>query len=67
MPEQQLHWHKASSSSSLNACVELARDGEWIALRNSRDVTMMLQFTRAEKVAFLQGAKGGEFDHLVDR
>jgi len=66
MQEYKLHWFKATPSSALNACVELARDREFIALRNSRDRATVLQFTHAEIAAFLRGAKMGEFDHLVD-
>jgi hypothetical protein len=67
MQENRLHWVKASSSATLNACVELADDGEGIALRNSRDTSAVLQFTRMELAAFLDGAKKGEFDHLIER
>ena len=47
-------------------CVELAESGEFIALRDSKAVEHgALVFTRAELAAFLDGAKRGEFDHLV--
>jgi hypothetical protein len=67
MQDSGLHWCKASFSAALNACVELARDGQKIALRNSRDTGVVLHFTPAELDAFLSGAKSGEFDHLLDR
>jgi hypothetical protein len=66
MQESQLHWFKASSSAALNACVELAADGKWIAVRNSRDTALTLKFTHAEIRAFVDGAKKGEFDHLIE-
>lgn len=38
-----------------------------IALRNARDPGgPALIFTYAEVEAFIEGAKGGEFDHLID-
>jgi hypothetical protein len=67
MQESPLHWFKASSSAALNACVELAADGELIAVRNSRDTVATLKFTHAEIRAFLDGAKKGEFDHLIEQ
>ena len=41
-------------------------DGQ-VAFRNSREPDgEVLIFTRAEMVAFMSGAKDGEFDYLVD-
>ena len=67
MQEPQLHWVKASASTAFQACIELADDGDWVAFRNSRDTAPVLRFTRTELAAFLDGAKLGEFDHLLDR
>jgi hypothetical protein len=67
MQEPQLHWVKASASAAFQACVELADDGDWVALRNSRDTSVALRFTRTELAAFLHGVKTGEFDHLLHR
>jgi hypothetical protein len=50
-----------------NACVELAADGEWVAVRNSRDTAVALKFTHAEIRAVVDGAKKGEFDHLIEQ
>jgi hypothetical protein len=61
-----LVWVKARASVAANACVELASDGEWIALRNTRDPDVVLQFTPVEIRAFLRAAADGEFDHLVE-
>ena len=48
------------------ACVELARDGEMIALRDSKNPDIApFRYTNREIAAFLVGAKRGEFDHLV--
>jgi hypothetical protein len=46
--------------------VELASDGAWIALRNTRNPDVVLRFTPAEIRAFLRAAADGEFDHLVE-
>jgi Domain of unknown function (DUF397) len=62
----ELTWIKAPQSVAANACVELAVDGEFIALRNSRDPSVVLRFTPAEMCAFLAGAADGRFDHLVE-
>jgi Domain of unknown function (DUF397) len=60
------HWVKASLSAGLNACVELAPYGGMIALRDSKDPDIFLRFTPLEIFAFINGARRGEFDHLVD-
>lgn len=65
MRDARLKWIKASRSVSANACIELALDGDAIALRNSRDPDVVLRYTHAELAAFLDGAKRGEFDHLL--
>ena len=62
-------WVKARKSGGNGGnCVELRRDGEAIELRDSKDAGRgpILRFTRAELDAFLDGAKNGEFDHLLD-
>ena len=65
-PEQSgLHWIKAIRSVGANACVELARAGNMIALRDSKTPHVHLLYTQAEVEAFLDGAKNGEFDHLL--
>ena len=61
-----LNWVKAKQSSAFNACVELAVDQEFILLRDSKDPDTVLRYTRPELAAFLDGAKRGEFDHLLD-
>ena len=66
MQERRLKWIKARRSYGSTACVELALDGDAIALRNSRDPDHVHRYTYAEFSAFLDGAKRGEFDHLLD-
>jgi hypothetical protein len=66
-PPKSLQWIKASASAGLNACVELAPSGDMIALRDSKDPDVTLRFTHLEVMAFIHGARRGEFDHLIDR
>ncbi|MGH3569696.1 MAG: DUF397 domain-containing protein [Pseudonocardia sp.] len=67
MPSKSLadaRWRKSSHSGAVGNCVEIAAlpSGE-MAFRNSRDPGgPALIFTQAEFVAFLGGAKDGEFD-----
>jgi predicted phage gp36 major capsid-like protein len=61
----RLEWIKASRSYALGECVELAVDGQVVALRDSKAPEIELRFTRAEMAAFLDGARRGEFDHLL--
>lgn len=67
MPPQQtgLKWIKSSRSYASSQCVELAVAGDMIALRDSKNPAVHLYYTRGEIDAFLDGAKQGEFDHLV--
>jgi len=60
-------WQKSVRSNSQGNCVELARlDHGEVAVRNSRDPEgPALIYTRAEMVAFIEGAKDGEFDRLI--
>jgi hypothetical protein len=57
-----LVWRKSRASESGN-CVEVAFGDESVHLRHSKSPTgPLLSFSRSEWVAFLQGARGGEFD-----
>ena len=59
-------WHKAALSVANGACVEIANVGAMIAMRDSKDRGgPVLMYTRAEWLAFLDGAKKGEFDDLI--
>ena len=70
MPADELgsvRWLKSHYSGG-GECVELATlsTGE-IAVRNSRfPEGPVLVYTPAEIAAFVAGAKGGEFDHMVN-
>lgn len=60
-------WRKSAYSGAVGNCVEVAAlSGGEIAVRNSRDPKgPALVYTREEIVAFLAGAKDGEFDDVV--
>ncbi|MFF3501234.1 DUF397 domain-containing protein [Streptomyces sp. NPDC003247] len=65
--ELDVRWIKSSHSNAEGNCVELAvLEGGGVAVRNSRDPEgPALVYTPAEVAAFVAGAKGGEFDHLL--
>lgn len=58
---------RKSTFSDNNGCVALGDlGGGIIGVRDSKDPEgAVLHFTRAEMMAFLQGAKAGEFDDLT--
>jgi Domain of unknown function (DUF397). len=63
-----LTWHKSSRSNPSGNCVEMAAlpGGAGIAVRNSRHPEgPALIYTIDEIAAFIEGAKDGDFDHLV--
>jgi Domain of unknown function (DUF397) len=60
--EDSIHWRR-SSRCETGACVEMARIGGTIAIRDSKDVAgPVLIFSAEEWAAFLAGARNGEFD-----
>jgi hypothetical protein len=63
---------KSSYSPEQQNCVRVGRVGAWIGMQDEKEYTVTapearttLGFTPAEFAAFLQGAKDGEFDHLI--
>ena len=66
MPNMGPRWIKARRSAGIGACVELTADGDGIAMRNSRRPDDHIHHSMAEFAVFLEAAKNGEFDHLVD-
>lgn len=61
-------WIKASKSGDQGACVEQRAADGLIEVRDSKAAGTgpVLRFTRQEFAAWLDGAKAGEFDHLLD-
>lgn len=63
---EELCWVKASASQPVGFCVEVAGHPDGVALRDSKSPEDGAHvFAREEFAAFLDGAKRGEFDHLV--
>jgi hypothetical protein len=63
---ESLSWLKAHSSSANGHCVEIASATGKIAIRDSKDPNgPILVYTPAEFRAFLDGARKGEFDGLL--
>jgi hypothetical protein len=65
---QDVTWVRSRRSAMEGNCVEMAAlPGGAVALRNSRDPDgPALIYTRAEIVAFLAGARDGDFDTVVE-
>jgi hypothetical protein len=64
-PHSTARWRVSSFSDGMN-CVEVAAIDGGIAVRDSKDPAgPVLHFTRGEILAFLQGAKAGEFDDMA--
>ncbi|MGD0700188.1 MAG: DUF397 domain-containing protein [Trebonia sp.] len=61
-----LSWIKANFSNHNGACVELAATSDKVAIRDSKDPGgPILVYTPIEFRAFLDGARNGEFDSLL--
>lgn len=59
-------WRKSVKTQNSGACVEVARVGGVIGVRDSKNPNgPVLEFTPTEFEAFLDGAAKGEFDDLV--
>ena len=55
-------WWK-SSYSSIGGCVEVAMQGDEVAVRDSKDPEgPVLEFSRSEWATFLEGIRDGEFN-----
>ena len=62
-----LSWVKAQFSSINGACIEIASTPGKIAIRDSKDPGgPILVYTPLEFRAFLDGARNGEFDSLLN-
>lgn len=58
------HWRTSSFCSS-SACLQIRRDGDRIAIRNTTRPEVVIVATPEEFRAWLDGARAGEFDDLV--
>jgi hypothetical protein len=59
-------WRKSIKTQNSGACVEVARVGDVIGVRDSKYPSgRILEFSLREFEAFLDGAAKGEFDDLV--
>jgi len=59
-------WIKANSSESEGQCVEMRRHAGAVEVRDSKNPEgPSLRHTKAEFAAWLDGAKNGDFDHLI--
>jgi len=59
-------WRKSRRSQNAGECVEVARAGDLIGVRDSKDPTgPVLTFTPDEFAAFLNGVAKGEFADLA--
>ena len=60
-------WIKAAKSTASGSCLEVRRHAGMIEVRDSKEHGKgpSLRFTAAEFDAFLDGARNGEFDHLI--
>jgi hypothetical protein len=55
-------WRK-STLSNANGCVEVAIQGDGVAVRDSKDPSgLVLEFSRHEWAAFLGGVRAGELE-----
>ncbi len=65
MPSKPLNWRRSDRCSN-GACLEFAATGNGVLFRDSKDPNgPVFTFDRAEWVAFLAGAKAGDFDDLA--
>ena len=62
-----VEWIRSSTAGNSGEYVEMRRIGDVIEVRDAKDgeVGPTLRFTPAEWDAWLDGAKKGEFDHLL--
>ena len=65
--ESTTPWIKATASGGGGGdCVELRRKGESVQVRDSKDPQgPVLNYSKSELAAWIDGAKKGEFDHLI--
>lgn len=67
MSNDPTEWIKASASGDSGNCVEMRRHAGAVEVRDTKahGTGPTLGFSKAEFAAWLDGAKNGEFDHLI--
>jgi len=66
MTDDSTQWIKARASNGGGQCIEMRRHAGGVDVRDSKDPEgPVLHYTPGEFEAWLDGAKKGEFDHLV--
>jgi hypothetical protein len=63
---QDLNWLVSSTCES-GACVAVARMGDSVLIRRINAEGPIVEFTTAEWLHFLAGAKQGDFDNIAER
>lgn len=63
----EIQWRKSSYSTDAEGsnCLELGRVGKTVYVRESDAPEAIIETTPEKLLAFLRGAKAGEFDDLV--
>jgi hypothetical protein len=56
--------YSVSTYSGGSACVGVAIDADRISVVNTKEKTTIVEFTKAEWIAFIQGVKNGEFEPI---
>ncbi|MEV7774919.1 DUF397 domain-containing protein [Kitasatospora sp. NPDC086791] len=62
---EHLDWQKSSLSGDRADYIEIASEGELVYIRESNDPDRVVTTTRTKFLAWVRGAKAGEFDHFV--
>ncbi|MCG3040249.1 DUF397 domain-containing protein [Streptomyces sp. S1A] len=63
---EELEWQKSSFSGNEGPnCVEVARRGDDVLIRESDEPGLVLAASRAGLAAFIEGIKAGEFDRFA--
>ncbi|MFH0244244.1 DUF397 domain-containing protein [Streptomyces sp. HK10] len=63
---EELEWQKSSFSGNEGPnCVEVARRGDDLLIRESDEPGLVLATSRAGLAAFIAGIKAGEFDRFA--
>jgi hypothetical protein len=60
-------WIKASASGDQGSCIEMRRHDGMVQIRDTKDqgAGPVLTFRPDEVAAWIDGARAGEFDHLI--